>query len=139
MSGAGNAAIFWVLGALFIAFGIYSGARRRRLAASEHTVPGEIVGYEEMADTGMERGSTGVKYHPIVQFQTSGGSFREMSRSGSSTMGSPVGTKVEVHARPDDPAAFEILSEPESARRQSLVIAVGVAFVAVGVVLAIGK
>ncbi|WP_172250965.1 DUF3592 domain-containing protein [Saccharibacillus deserti] len=135
MSGSGSEIIFWVLGLLCIAFGLYSGVRQRRLAQSEHTVPGEIIRYEELADTGFDRASTGIKYYPVVRFLAGNVNVERVSQLGSSAPQPPIGTKVEVHYRPDNTAAFEILSGTDALRKQTGPIVLGVVFLAVGFAL----
>ncbi|GGO02332.1 DUF3592 domain-containing protein [Saccharibacillus kuerlensis] len=135
MNGSGSEMIFWILGAAFIMFGVYSGIRQRKLAQSEHTVQGEIIRYEEMPDAGIERGSTGIKYHPVVRFQTHSGTVEHMARTGNTMRPPEVGTKVEVHYDPNDPAAFEMLGGDEAVRRQNVPIVLGVVFLAIGFAL----
>ncbi|OWA37420.1 hypothetical protein B9G55_05015 [Saccharibacillus sp. O16] len=135
MNQGGSTWIFWLLGAIFIGFGIYSRIRLRRLAESEHTVSGTIVRYEELPDTGMERGSTGMKYYPVVRFDTSTGRIEAVSRTGTSMRGEEVGTSVDLHYDPEDPARFELLGGKESMRHQMMPIALGAAFLVIGTVL----
>lgn len=135
MNGAGSEIIFWILGAAFVAFGLYSGARQRKLAQSEHTVPGEIVRYEELADTGFERSSTGIKYYPVVRFDAGAGPIEQVSQVGSPSPQPPIGAKVDVHYRPDHTAAFEILGGTDALRKQTGPIVLGVVFLAVGFAL----
>ncbi|NGZ74574.1 DUF3592 domain-containing protein [Saccharibacillus alkalitolerans] len=137
MNGAGSETIFWILGAAFIVFGLYSVMRRRKLSQSEHTVPGEIVRYEELAETPLERSGAGVKYYPVVRFETKNGTVEHVSRSGSSARPQPSGAKVDVHYDPEDPSAFELLSGSDAARREAAPIVLGVVFLGIGVALSL--
>ncbi|GEM_PF-6375973 len=130
--------VFWALGAAFIAFGMYSRVRLRKLAQSEYTVPGTLVSYEELSDMGVERGSTGIKYYPVVRFDTPSGTVQQVSRIGTSTRGEEIGTTVEVHYDPEDPARFELLDGKEAMKRQTMPIVLGVAFLAIGTALMFG-
>lgn len=135
MNTAGSEWIFFALGAAFIMFGIYSRVRLRRLSQSEYTVPGTIVDYEELSDLGVERGSTGIKYYPVIRFDTPKGRVQEVSRIGTSGRAEEIGANVQVHYDPEDPARFELLNGKETLKRQSIPIALGVAFLAVGTAL----
>lgn len=135
MEGWGNERLFWALGALFIVFGMYSGVRRRKLQQSEHTVTGEILRYEELPDTGLNRGSTGINYHPVVRFKTNSGIVEHVSRVGSSMRSQAGGGQVKVHYNPEDPSLFEMLNDSDTLRKQTLPIVVGVVFLALGAAL----
>lgn len=135
MNEAGSELIFWILGVLFIAFGLYSGVRQRKLSQSEYTVPAEIVRYEELADMGFERGSTGIKYYPVVKFDTKSGTVEQVSRIGSTSQQQPIGSKVDIHYKPDEPSAFEILGGTDAMRKQTAPIVLGVVFLAIGFAL----
>ncbi|MCQ4085538.1 DUF3592 domain-containing protein [Saccharibacillus sp. JS10] len=135
MEGWGNARLFWALGVVFIVFGLYSIIRRRKLLKSPHTVTGQILRYEEFPDTGIQRGSTGILYHPVIRFDTPSGTVEHVSRIGSSMRLQNSGASVNVHYNPKDPAQFEVLSDRDQLRQQTLPLIAGVVFLALATAL----